>query len=142
MMKKAVSLVSVLVTAVLMTGCSFFAPTTQTIHINGTPADATVTVNGQKVKIPATMEMQRNKNITIVVRKDGYEPFEKTTGYSLSPVGTLDVIGCWFFLLPGAGLFTPGAWELMESNFQYTLTPSGAKDAPKAPAPENSQKNR
>ena len=108
---------------VILPGCSFFAPPTQSIFIDGSPADATVIVNGRKVKVPITLEVPRNKNLTIVAHKPGFYTYKSTTGYSLSTIGIMDVIGCWLFLLPGAGLFAPGAWELMENSFYYTLVP-------------------
>ena len=107
---------------IIISGCSFLAPSTQSVYINGTPADATVVVNGKTVKIPATIEVPRNKNLTIVAYKEGFKPYNSTTGYSLSSVGMLDAIGCWLLLLPGAGLLAPGAWELMNDNFYYVLT--------------------
>lgn len=108
---------------VILSGCSFFAPSTQSIFIDGVPADATVIVNGRHVKVPVTLEVQRNKNLTIIAHKPGFNTYKSTTGYSLSTVGVADVIGCWLFLVPGAGLFAPGAWELMENSFYYVLTP-------------------
>ena len=123
MLKKSMLLLLAAVTLIAAGGCSFFAPATQTIHINGTPADAAVVVNGNTVKVPATIDVPRNKNLTIVVHKNGFKPYKMTTGYSLSTIGVVDAIGCWLLLLPGAGLFAPGAWELMEDNFYYTLTP-------------------
>ncbi|MBO7328628.1 MAG: hypothetical protein J6W00_07650 [Lentisphaeria bacterium] len=108
---------------IMASGCSFLAPSKETIYIDGTPADATVVVNGQTVKVPAVLEVPRNKNLTIIAHKPGFKPYKATTGYSLSTIGVLDAIGCWLLLLPGAGLFAPGAWELMENNFYYVLTP-------------------
>jgi len=108
---------------VMISGCSFFAPPTQNIYINGTPADATVIVNGNTVQIPAVLEVPRNKNLTIIAHKKGFKPYSSTTGYSLSTIGVLDAVGCWLLLLPGAGLIAPGAWELMNDNFYYVLTP-------------------
>ena len=92
---------------VSINGCSFFASATQRIHIHGSPADATVVVNGITVKVPATMEVPRNKNLTVIVHKNGFKPYSVSTGYSLSTTGVLDVIGCRFILLPGLGLLAP-----------------------------------
>ena len=125
MPKKSISVLGVVFTALVINGCSFFAPSTQSIYINGTPADATVIVNGNTVKVPATLEVPRNKNLTIIAHKNGFKSYKVTTGYSLSTIGTVDAIGCWLLLLPGAGLLAPGAWELMENNFYYVLTPEG-----------------
>ncbi len=123
MVKKSVRFILAASMVSIISGCSFFAPSTQSVYINGTPADATVIVNGKEVKVPAELEVPRNENLTIIAFKDGFEPYNKTTGYSLSSIGTLDAIGSWLLLLPGAGLLAPGAWELMENNFYYVLTP-------------------
>ena len=115
---------------ILVSGCSFFAPYKQTIYINGTPADATVIVNGKTVLVPAELQVPRNKNLTIIAYKNGFEPYKTTTGYSLNTIGILDAIGCWLVLLPGLGLLSPGAWELSESSFYYVLSPSKTNPAP------------
>ena len=124
MTQKSIRLILIVLTASVVNGCSFFAPSTQSIHINGIPADATVIVNGKTVKVPATINVPRNKNLIVIAHKNGFNTSKVTTGYSLSTIGTLDAIGCWLLLLPGAGLLAPGAWELMEDNFYYTLTPA------------------
>ena len=127
MIKKSVCVLLVCIMVSVVTGCSFFAPYKQNIYINGTPADATVVVNGNVVKIPATIEVARNKNLTIIAHKEGFKPYKVTTGYSLNTIGTLDAIGCYLLLLPGLGLLSPGAWELSNNNFYYVLTPAKAK---------------
>lgn len=127
MIKKSISILLVCIIITTVTGCSFFAPYKQKVYINGTPADATVVINGNIVKIPATIEVPRNKNLTIIAHKDGFKPYKVTTGYSLNTCGTLDAIGCYLLLLPGLGLLSPGAWELSNDNFYYVLTPVKVK---------------
>ena len=127
MLKKIINIFVIAVTVFSLCGCSFFAPYKQSVYINGTPADATVVVNGAVTKIPATLEVPRNKNLTIIAHKDGYETYKVTTGYSLNTIGTLDAIGCYLLLLPGLGMLSPGAWELSQNNFYYVLTPVKAK---------------
>ena len=107
-------------------GCSFFASRTQSVYINGNPSDATVIVNGNAIKVPATLDVPRNKTLTIIAHKDGFKPYNSSTGYSLSTIGFVDAVGCWLLLLPGIGLFAPGAWELQENSFYYVLTPENA----------------
>ena len=123
MLERSIRLFLAVTTLIVSGGCSFFAPASQSIHINGIPDDATVVINGNSVKVPATIDVPRNKNLTIIVHKNGFKTYKVTTGYSLSTIGIVDAIGCWLFLLPGVGLLSPGAWELMENNFYYTLTP-------------------
>jgi len=43
--------------------------------------------------------------------KTGYFPAQRTIDHSLSGTGIADIIGTAFFLLPGIGLFTAGAWK-------------------------------
>ena len=61
----------------------------------------------------------------MIAHKDGFNPYKVNIGYPLSSVGVVDAIGCrlLLLLLPGAGLFAPGAWELQENSFYYVLTP-------------------
>ena len=125
MFKKSVSLVLLCSMLFAVSGCSFFAPSKQNIYIDGTPADATVVVNGVVTKTPATIEVPRNKNLTIIAHKNGFKPWQKKTGYSLNTIGTLDAIGCYLLLLPGLGMLSPGAWELEQDHFYYILTPAG-----------------
>ncbi len=105
-------------------GCSFFAPYKQSINIDGTPADATVVVNGTKYVAPVKIDVPRNKNLSIIIHKEGFNVQKINSGYSLSAIGAVDAAGCWLLLLPGIGLLSPGAWELNEDNFYYTLSPA------------------
>ena len=93
----AVSVLNV-VLVLVMTGCSLFAPKDQMISINGEPAGARVLVNGNVMTVPGTLSVKRNKNVHIMVTKPGYHPYSITTGYTLSPFGTLDLIGTFVFL--------------------------------------------
>lgn len=53
--------------------------------------------------------------------KPGYFPAQKTIDHSLSETGVADIIGTLFFLLPGIGLFTAGAWKLEETDVSLAL---------------------
>lgn len=120
----AVSVLNV-VLVLVMTGCSLFAPKDQMISINGEPAGARVLVNGNVMTVPGTLSVKRNKNVHIMVTKPGYHPYAITTGYTLSQYGTLDLIGTFVFLVPVVGLITPGAYELEQDTFYYSLTQEG-----------------
>ena len=125
MLKNSVALVLLCSILFTVSGCSFFAPYKQNIYIDGTPADATVVVNGVVTKTPATIEVPRNKKLTIVAHKNGFKPWKTTTDRSLNTIGTVDAIGCYLLLLPGLGMLSPGAWELDQDHFYYILTPVG-----------------
>lgn len=113
-----------LVLVVSISGCSLFVPHKQSISINGKPANATVIVNGRQYNTPTVIQVKRNKDVSIVVSKDGYNTFQCHSGHSLSTWGILDVIGGVCVLVPFLGLLSPGAFELDQDNFYYVLTPA------------------
>ncbi len=124
MFKKFFMLPVSLLLVLAVSGCSFLGPRKQSITVTGQPADAMVVVNGQQMTAPVTMEVLRNKSVNIVVSKKGYGTFTSNTGYTLSPLGVLDVAGGFFFLFPLVGLLSPGAFELEQDHFYYVLSPS------------------
>ena len=116
-----------MVTAALVatiSGCSLFVPHSQSITINGTPGDAVITVNGNTVYAPASIRVPRDKNVGILVSKEGYSPFLMSSGYSLSAWGVLDIIGGVIWLVPFFGLLAPGAYSLDNDTFYYSLAPA------------------
>lgn len=127
MLKKIIFPAISLLLAATMTGCSLFVPHNQTIVINGKPANATVIVNGQQMTAPATVSVKRNKDVNILVTKNGYNSYTCASRHSLSTWGTLDIIGGVCFLIPFIGLLAPGAYELNQENFYYILTPVAGK---------------
>ncbi len=123
MIPRTLKTLTALALVAALAGCSIFAPRTQTITINGEPADAKIIVNGNVVSTPASIEVRRNKNISIMVTKKGYHPYSANTGFFLSQWGILDVIGGVLFLFPIIGLASPGAYALDQDSFYYVLTP-------------------
>ncbi len=53
--------------------------------------------------------------------KAGYFPAQKTIDHSLSGTGVADIIGTVFFLFPGIGLLTAGAWDLDETDVSLAM---------------------
>ncbi|NMA42270.1 MAG: hypothetical protein GX946_02700 [Oligosphaeraceae bacterium] len=109
--------------AILVTGCSIFRSPKQTVTITATPPDSVIFVNGQTVQSPAILSMRRDEDVRIKCIKDGYYPSVHVIGHSLSTTGILDIIGLVLIILPGAGLFTAGAWSLDETSVDITLVP-------------------
>lgn len=118
-MKKVVATIVALSFAV--SGCSAFVPRTQTVSAVCSEPDATLQVNGQMYQGKAQVEAKRNKTVSIMCTKSGYFPAQKTIDHSLSGTGVADVIGTLFFLLPGIGLFTAGAWNLDETDVSLAM---------------------
>lgn len=127
MLKKFAYYAVSVILAATMTGCSLLAPRTQTITINGNPANASIVVNGQTLQAPATVSVRRNKTANIVITKKGYNPAMHSIGHSIGPWGILDIIGGLIFLVPFVGLVSPGAYELDQDNYYYVLTPINGK---------------
>ena len=112
-----------LVLAAAIAGCSLFAPKTQSVTINGEPSGCRVIVNGNVVTVPCAIQVKRNQNVQIHVSKKGYVPSMMSCGYSLNLFGMLDLIGTICWLVPVVGLLTPGAYSLDQENFFFSLTP-------------------
>jgi hypothetical protein len=90
---------------VSFSGCSFFAPSMQTIHVTSSPSEAKVVAGGRPVgQTPVQFEAHRGENLLIEVQKPGYQTQYRTSSRTLSTIGTLDVIGGFLFLLPLFGL--------------------------------------
>jgi hypothetical protein len=103
------------------TGCSAFRSPMQTMNINCNPSDCILMVNGQRYTPPAQISVKRNRDVSIQCYKDGYAPYQRTIGNHFNDTGVLDAIGTWIFILPGIGLFTPGAWSLDETDVTIAL---------------------
>lgn len=104
-------------------GCSFFAPSMQTIQVTSSPAGAKILSSGQVVgQTPLQFEAHRGENLLIEVQKPGYQTQYRTTSRTLSTIGILDVIG-GIFLLPLLGLFAPGAWKHDPDKYGIILEP-------------------
>lgn len=120
-MKKFVAIV--LSVNVLISGCSTFMPSTQTISVACSESQATLQVNGEHYKGNAQMKVSRNANVSIMCTKPGYLTAQKSINKKLSGTGIADIVGTFFFLFPGIGLFTPGAWTLEETNVNLSMMP-------------------
>jgi len=105
-------------------GCSMLAPGTQQLSISASEDDAKIYVNGDlggtgraKVIVP------RNQTISVLVKKDGFYPSERTIHYTLSNTGIADLVGGSICLFPLVGLLSPGAQRLSEENVSIILQP-------------------
>ena len=105
-------------------GCSIFQSPLQMINIKCVPdRDVVLTVNGKTSKCPTEMEVERDKDLLLQARKDGFKPYERTIKRQLSDTGKLDTLGFILILVPGLGLLTPGAWGLEELDINIMMTP-------------------
>lgn len=107
----------------ILSGCSAFRPHSQMVNVVCEPSDAVLTVNGQRYSSPAQVSAKRNRDVSIQCHKAGYHPAQRTVGHHFNGTGALDAAGTLVFLLPGIGLFTPGAWSLDEEDVHIQLYP-------------------
>ncbi len=112
-----------LAAVLILQGCSAFRPHTQMVNINCDPDDALLQVNGERQNTTDQIEVPRNRQLSVQCSKSGYHPASKSVGTHLSTTGVLDIIGIFIFILPGIGLFTPGAWDLDETEISLQLHP-------------------
>jgi len=106
-------------------GCSFFAPSKQTIHVTSTPEGAKVLAGGQLVgQTPVQFEAHRGDNLLVEVQKEGYQTQYRTTSRTLSSTGILDVIGGFVLLVPLTGLLSSGAWKHDPDKYGVILEPA------------------
>ena len=102
-------------------GCSAFRSHNQTLNISSVPPGADVSVNGMTYKTPAQVSVERDESVGIQCYKSGYVPYSRTIDKHLSTTGILDIIGTCIFIIPVIGLFTPGAFDLDETNVNIVL---------------------
>jgi len=119
-MKRLISII-ILISFLGLTACSAFRPANQTMNLICSEQDAICTVNGQRHNTPASINVKRNRNVSIQCYKDGYVPASRTVNHHLSTTGVLDIVGTLLILVPGIGLLTPGAWDLDETDVTMQL---------------------
>lgn len=113
--------VALTVVAILISGCSTFQPVKETLKINCNPSDIILKVDGDQYRCPGEISVRRDKKIQIEAYKDGYDRYSKLIDYHLSSSAKWDAVGTvvWFF--PVFGFFSPGAWDLDETEVNVVL---------------------
>jgi len=108
--------------SILTSGCSAFVTKTQTVNASCSEPDAILQINGgQTYTGQAQIEARRDKVLSYACLKPGYYPAHKSVSYSISTTGVADFIGSMIFLIPIIGIFSPGAWELDETNVTINM---------------------
>lgn len=108
--------------SIATSGCSVFVPKTQTVNASCSEPDATVQINaGQTYQGRAQFDARRNKAVSVTCYKSGYYPAQKTISSSLSWTGVADFIGSFIFIVPVVGFFSPGAWDLDETDVTLNM---------------------
>ena len=114
-MKKII--LTLLLISTTLSGCSAFVTKTQTVKASCSEPDATLQINGGEVFTgKAEIAARRDKVFSYACLKPGYYPAQKSVSYSISPTGVADFIGSMIFIIPIIGIFSPGAWDLDETD--------------------------
>lgn len=127
-MRKTITAVSVL-GILFLSGCSIFRSATETVTIKTNVPDADIYVNTVPVgKSPVSTSVKRNRVISIVARKQGYEPTARSIDYHLNGTGAADIVGTFTCLFPAIGLVSPGIYSLDETEIYLYLVEAQNKD--------------
>jgi len=111
-----------LVVALISSGCSAFAPKTQSFSVSTDQSDAKIFINGNLAgQGTANMLVKRNQNVAVMAQKDGFITAQRNIGKHLNTTGILDIVGGLIFLIPLFGLLAPGAYSLDETNVNLVL---------------------
>lgn len=110
------------------TGCSLFAPRTETVLIDSEPQGAQVMIPGRRLTTPATITVPCDRALTIIVKMDGFHTQAQHVRRTLGKCGILDVVGAALFIVPAVGLISPGAYTLEQHTVFCPLKKKGADD--------------
>lgn len=110
---KGICSVSLVVSLLMLQGCSMFAGSTQRFSVNTSEPDAQIFINGEFAGTGSvTREVKRDQTVSVMAKKDGYYPVTRDIGVQMSTTGVLDIIGGCIILLPFIGLAFPGSHSL------------------------------
>ncbi len=118
-------IIAVFVCVELLSGCSAFMPSTERFTVTTDQPDAEIFVNSQPIEAGAgSIKVKRNKDIVIMVSKEGYERGFHKVDTHLSVTGVIDAVLCPFTLGTAClGLIFPGSRSLDETSVVIPLKP-------------------
>ncbi len=115
-------LMSVLLSIILLSGCSLFSSSKQDLTVMSNVPDAEIFINGQRVGVGnIETRVKKNKNVQVMARREGYYPAYYNVDTRWSTTGTLDLIGGFLLIVPFLGLLSPASHKLDSSNVAVEL---------------------
>ncbi len=107
---------------VVQSGCSFLAPRRQSFSVIASEEDAEIYINGEFIgQGNVETRVPRNKDVSVMVKKEGFRTTTREIGTTISSVGICDMIGGYVFLLPLFGLLAPGFYHLDRDNISIVI---------------------
>lgn len=121
-MRRALRLAALLL-CVSMWGCAtMMTGTTETVHIDSVPPDATVTVNGDTYRTPAVLTLSRARSHSVTVSKEGFLTVQRVISRVGNPATAGSaLVGGMLFLAVDQG--TGGAFRLHPTFLSVELAP-------------------
>ena len=120
--KTVISMHLIISLVVVQSGCSFLAPRRQNFSVMTSEPDAEIYINGDFVgQGSADTRVPRNKDVSIMVKKEGFKTTTREVGTTISAVGMLDMIAGYLILLPLLGFMAPGFYQLDQDNISIVL---------------------
>lgn len=122
MLKRVILVVLIVSIASVQSGCSMVVPGKQRFSVTASESDAKIYVNGDYAgKGNVQTRVPRNRDVSVLVKKEGYLPVSKSIGTDFSITGILDIVGGCIILIPWLGLLFPGARSLEQTNVAVVL---------------------
>jgi hypothetical protein len=123
-------ILSLLLSFMLVTGCSLMLPPTQTINIYCSEKEGQVLVNDVILDCPVDQTtVRRDKPVTVTAQKPGFIDYQKTVKAHFNSFYYLDLVGTFVWLVPFFGTLAPGAWDLDQTDFYINLYPSNSDES-------------
>ena len=123
MLKKYISIISVISCIGLIAGCAtIMHGTAQNVRISSSPYGALVTVdNNAYGRTPVVVELERKKYHVVKIEMDGYKPYEITLTREESGWGTWGNILCGGFIGYAIDSMTGGLYQLTPAEVNVVL---------------------
>ena len=101
----------------LQTACSAFVSGREEIRVLASEKDALIYANGDLVGTgKATFSARKNKDVSIMVKKTGFQTETRHIPSMIGEWGMIDIVGACLWLVPIIGLAFPGSRKL-ETNY-------------------------
>lgn len=120
--KRVIGALLIASVGLVQSGCSMVVPGKQRFSVTASESDAKIYVNGDYAgKGNVQTRVPRNRDVSVLVKKEGYLPVSKSIGTDFSITGILDIVGGCIILIPWLGLLFPGARSLEQTNVAVVL---------------------